>query len=381
MIASLLPLMKKTLLLPLLVSLLVVGPLLAEDEIVIGEMESLTGGKAGAGVELHNASKMAVDEVNAAGGLLGRKVRLVTEDTQSKPGEPSAAIRKLIARDKAVALLGEYTSSYSLEAAPIAQESHVPMVSPGSTNPKVTEVGDYIFRVCFIDPFQGTVLSKFALQHLKLKKAALLTDVAADYSIGLGRFFADHFTKNGGEIVIERSYSTGDKDFKAQLTAIRGANPDFVVIPGYYGEAALVAKQARALGLTVPLLGGDGWGDAQLMALGGSSVEGAYISDHFSPENPEPKVQEFFKKYREHYGRQPGTAAALGYDAAHVLFAAIKRAGSTEGPKLRDALAATKDFPGITGRITLDANRNPTKSAVILQVKGKEFRYVTTVEP
>ncbi len=374
--------MKKTILLSALAALgLGAGSLLAQGEIVVGEIESLTGGKAGFGNELHNATVLAVEEVNAAGGLLGKKIKLVTEDTQSKPGEPAAGVQKLIASNKVVAVLGEYASSLSLEAAPICQQNKIPMISPGSTNPKVTEVGDYIFRVCFIDPFQGTVLSKFALNTLKAKKAAVFTDIKADYSIGLAQFFKEHFTKNGGTIVVEKSYSTGDKDYKAQLTAIKAANPEFIIIPGYYGEVALIAKQARSLGITVPLIGGDGWSDGQLVAIGGSAIDGGYFTDHFSDENPDPAIQSFLKKYKDKFGKSAGSAAALGYDAAMVLFDAIKRAGSAESPKIREALATTKDYSGITGKITLDEKRNATKPAVILQVKGKDFKYVTTVEP
>ncbi len=357
------------------------GPAFAQNEIVIGEIESLTGGKAGFGNELHNASLLAVEEINAAGGLLGKKVKLVTEDTQSKPGEPAAGIQKLIARDKVVAVLGEYASSLSLEAAPIAQQNKVPMISPGSTNPKVTETGDYIFRVCFIDPFQGTVLSKFALDTLKKKKAAVFTDIKADYSIGLAQFFKEHFSKNGGEVVVEKSYSTGDKDFKAQLTAIKAANPDFLMVPGYYGEVALIAKQARALGITAPLLGGDGWSDEQLVAIGGSAISGSYFTDHFSVEDKSPKIQDFLAKYQKRFNKPAGSAAALGYDAALVLFDAIKRAGAAEPSKIRDALAATKDFDGVTGKITINAKRDAEKPAVVLQVKGKDFKYVSTVAP
>ncbi|MBS0657847.1 MAG: ABC transporter substrate-binding protein [Verrucomicrobia bacterium] len=354
---------------------------LAQGEIVVGEIESLTGGKAGFGNELHNASKLAVEEINAAGGLLGKKVVLKTEDTQSKPGEPAAAINKLISRDKVVAVLGEYASSLSLEAAPIAQQNKIPMISPGSTNPKVTEVGDYIFRICFIDPFQGVVISKFAQKTLKAKKAAVFTDIKADYSIGLAEFFKKDFTAAGGTVVAEKSYSTGDKDFKAQLTAIKASNPDFIMIPGYYAEVGLISKQARSLGITVPLIGGDGWSDNQLVAIGGSGVDGGYFTDHFSSENPDPKIQEFLKKYKAKYGKDAGSAAALGYDAANVLFDAIKRANSAEPAKIRDALAKTKDFPGITGKITLDDKRNATKPAVILQVKGKDFKFVEAVAP
>jgi branched-chain amino acid transport system substrate-binding protein len=373
--------MKKTLFTTIAAAIGLAAPLLLAQEIVVGEIVSLTGDKAGFGNELHNATAMAIDEVNAAGGVLGKKVKLVSEDTQSKPGEPAAAVRKLISRDKVVAVMGEYTSSLTLEAAPICQSEKIPLISPGATNPKVTAVGDYIFRVCFIDPFQGTVLSKFALETLNAKKAAVFTDIKQDYSIGLADYFKAHFTKNGGTIVVEKSYSSGDADFKAQLTAIKSANPDVIMIPGYYSQIGLIAKQARALGITVPLIGGDAWSDSQLVAIGGSAVDGSYFTDHFSAENPDPRIQEFLKKYKAKFGKDAGSAAALGYDCAMVLMDSIKRAGTTDEPKLRDAIAATKGFPGISGVITLDENRNANKPAVILQVKGKDFKYVKTVNP
>src|SRR5687768_17132229 len=249
------------------------------DEIVIGEYASLSGGTASFGQSSHKGTQMAVDELNASGGLLGKNVRLITEDDQSKAGEAATVARKLISRDKVIALLGEVASSKSLEAAPIAQQNKVPMISPASTNPKVTEVGDYIFRICFIDPFQGTVMSKFALSK-GWKKVAILTDVKQDYSVGLSQFFKEHFTKNGGTIVSEQSYSSGDTDFSAQLTSIRGNAPEAILASGYYTEAGLIAKQARQLGLNAPLLGGDGWDSPSLVEVAGPAMEGNFFPNH-----------------------------------------------------------------------------------------------------
>src|SRR6266581_3536233 len=232
------------------------------QDIVIGEFASLTGSEATFGINSSNGVELAKEEINNAGGALGgRKMKIVIEDDQSKPGQPSAAVKKLIASDRAIAIVGEIASSRSLEAAPICQQAKIPMVSPGSTNPSVTEKGDYIFRVCFIDPFQGTVMAKFALENLHAKKIAILQDVKSDYSKGLAQFFKEYFTAHGGQIVIDRSYTGGgtDKDFRAQLTAIKAAQPEAIFIPGYYTEAGLIAKQARSLGIKVPLLGGDGW--------------------------------------------------------------------------------------------------------------------------
>jgi len=312
--------------------------------------------------------------------LLGKKVHLITEDDQSKPGEPASVVNKMISRDRIVALLGEVASSRSLEAAPIAQRNKIPMISPASTNPKVTEIGDHIFRICFIDPFQGTVMSKFALSK-GWKRVAVLTDVKQDYSVGLSQFFKEHFTKNGGTIVSEQNYSSGDKDFKAQLTTIKGGNPEAILASGYYTEAGLIASQARELGITAPLLGGDGWDSPSLVEVGGKAMEGNFFSNHFSVEDTSPQIQDFVKKYREKYHEETDAMAALGYDSAMILADAIKRAGTTDSAKLRDAIAATKDFPGITGKITIDEKRNASKPAVILTIKDGKFKYVETVAP
>ncbi len=352
----------------------------ASDEIVIGEFASLTGATASFGQSAHKGVRMAVDETNAAGGVLGKKVRLVTEDDQSKPGEAATVVRRMISRDKPVAIIGEVASSRSLEAAPIAQENKIPMVSPASTNPKVTETGNYIFRVCFIDPFQGAVLSKFMLQK-GWTKAAILMDVKQDYAVGLTEFFKEHFLKNGGTIVSEQSYSSGDKDFKAQLTSIRGEKPDAVLVAGYYNEAGLIAGQARELDMNVPLLGGDGWDSPSLVEVAGDAMNGHYFSNHFSSEDKSPAVQNFLARFRDKYKEVPDAMAALGFDATMLVFDAIRRAGTTDGPALRDALAASRDFPGVTGTITLDENRNATKPAVMLQVQDGKFRYVETVVP
>ncbi|MFY8216398.1 MAG: ABC transporter substrate-binding protein [Chthoniobacterales bacterium] len=353
---------------------------LPANEIVIGEFASLTGGTASFGQSSHKGTLMAVDEINAAGGLLGKKVKLVTEDDQSKAGEPSTVVRKMISRDRIVALLGEVASSRSLEAAPIAQQNKIPMISPASTNPKVTEVGDYIFRICFIDPFQGTVLAKFALTR-GWKNFAILTDVKQDYAVGLSDFFKKHFTANGGSIVSEQSYSSGDKDFKAQLTSISASNPDAILVSGYYNEAGLIASQARELGIDVPLLGGDGWDSPSLIEVGGAAMEGNFFSNHFSAEDKSEVIQDFIRKFRAKYNEEPDAMAALGYDSAMILADAIKRAGTTDSEPLRDAIAATTNYPAVTGMITLDAQRNANKPAVILEIKDGKFRYVETVSP
>ena len=353
---------------------------ITRTDIPIGEFASLTGTTASFGVSSHNGTVMAIDEINAAGGLFGKPIRLITEDDQSKAGEAATVVKKLISRDGIVALLGEVASSRSLEAAPICQQASIPMVSPASTNPKVTEQGDFVFRICFIDPFQGTVLSKFSLNK-GWKKIAILTDVKQDYSVGLSEFFKAHFVANGGMIVNEQSYSSGDKDFKAQLTAIKASAPDAIVASGYYTEAGLIALQARELQLNIPLLGGDGWDSPSLVEVGGKAVEGCFFSNHFSTEDPAPLIQDFLKRYRDKFNEEPGAMSALGYDSAMILVDAMKRAGTTDGRAVRDALAATKDFTAITGKITLNPQRNADKSAVVLEVKEGKFKYVQTVAP
>ncbi len=357
------------------------GGAAAGDVIKVGEFASLTGSEATFGQSSHQGTQMAVDDLNAAGGLLGKKIQLLTEDDQSQAGQPATVVRKLISRDGVVAILGEVASSKSLEAAPICQQNKIPMISPASTNPKVTEAGDYIFRVCFIDPFQGTVMANFARKTLKLKMAAVLTDVKSDYSLGLAKFFKEGFIADGGKIVTEQNYSGGDKDFNAQLTAIKAENPDGIFVPGYYTEVGLIALQARQLGITVPIFGGDGWESSSLVPIGGKALEGCYFSTHYSPEDTSPAVQAFVKRFRAQHQETPDAMAALGYDSAMILADAIKRAGSTDGAKVAAALAATKDFAGITGKITIDTNRNASKPAVILAIKDGQFNYVETIAP
>ncbi|MSU36550.1 MAG: ABC transporter substrate-binding protein [Pedosphaera sp.] len=352
-------------------------------KIRVGEYASLTGSEAAFGQSSHKGTQLAFEEINKSGGVLGRQIEHLVEDTQSKQGESATISKKFISRDKIVALLGEVASGRSLEAAPTCQAAGIPMISPSSTNPKVTEMGDYIFRVCFTDPFQGRLLSEFARKTLKAQRVAILSDTASAYSVGLAKFFKDPFMAGGGQIVLEQKYSSKDKDFKAQLTAIKAVNPDAICVPGYYTEAGLIVAQARQLGILVPIFGGDGWEAPQLIEIaGGKALENTYYSTHYSSENSDPLVQAFVAAFKARFnGETPDAMAALGYDSAKVLIDAIKRAGSTEGPKLRDAIAATKDFPCITGRTTLDASRNASKAAVILTVKDNKFKYVETVSP
>lgn len=350
--------------------------------IKIGVYGDLTGQTSSFGQSTRNGAQMALDEINAAGGINGRQVQLVVEDDQGEPGKAATVVAKLINQDQVRALIGEVASSNSIAAAPNAQEAKVPMISPSSTNPKVTQIGDYIFRVCFIDPFQGEVMAKFAANTLKAKRAAILFDSNSDYSKGLAQFFKQSFTKLGGEIVGEKAYAQRDRDFTGQLTAIRDLKPDVIYVPGYYQEVGVIAKQTKQLGINAPLLGGDGWDSPQLWDLGGDALNGNYISNHYSVDDPTPVIQDFVKRFKAKFnGTAPDAIAALGYDAMMVLADSIKRAGGTECAALRDAIAKTNNFKGITGVISINSERNAVKPAVVLQLNNKKFIYKETIQP
>ena len=373
--------MKRLFLLVFGVILAVTGSVFSQDTIKIGEFGSLTGDNASFGISQNNGVQMAVAEINAAGGVLGKKIELISEDNQTKQGETTTIARKLISQDHVVALIGEVASSKSLEAAPICQASKIPQIATAATNPKVTQTGDYIFRVCFTDDFQAVVIARFVLEKLNLKNVAFMTDVKQDYSVGLTNIAKDYIAKNGGTVVKEQSYSSGDKDFRAQLTDLKSANPDVIIITGYYPEASLIAKQARQFGIKATFVGGDGWDGTSLISVGGKAIEGAYFSNHFSVEDKSPLVQEFVKKYKEKYNTVPDAFAALGYDATKLLADAITRAGSTESDKLRAAIQSTENFPGVSGKITIGKDRNAEKSAVIITIKDGAYKYAETIEP
>ncbi|MFA7359424.1 MAG: ABC transporter substrate-binding protein [Candidatus Kapaibacterium sp.] len=350
--------------------------------IKIGQFASLTGSEATFGISSDNGIKLAVEEINNSGGVLGKKIELITEDNQGKPNETQTVVQKLINRDKVVGIIGEVASSRSKAAAPICQNAKIPMITQASTNPEVTAIGDYIFRVCFIDPFQATVMSKFALNSMKIKKVALLIDQRNAYSTGLAENFKKTFIEMGGEIVEEQKYSAGDKDFKAQLTAIKYKNPEAIFIPGYYTDVGLMAIQAREIGLNVPLFGSDGWESDKLTeGKAKDALEGSFFSTHVSSEDPNPLIQNFIKKYRERYKSEPDAFSFLGYDAMMLMADAIKRAGSTDGDKIRQELAKTSNFKGVTGSISINDQRNAIKPAVVLEIKDGKFRYKETIAP
>jgi branched-chain amino acid transport system substrate-binding protein len=341
----------------------------------------MTGSDATFGQSTDDGIRLALDEANAAGGINGKKIKLITMDDQGKAEEAAAVVTRLIEQEKVVALLGEVASSRSLAAAPIAQAKKVPMITPSSTNPKVTEVGDHIFRVCFIDPFQGTVMAKFATENLKAKKVAILREVSSDYSMGLADFFTQKLKELGGEVVADLSYQNQDVDFKAQLTQIKSKNAEAIFIPGYYTQVGLIARQARELGISAPLMGGDGWDSPKLSEIGGKAVDGGYFSNHYSTESTDPAAVEFMKKFKEKYKKDPDGLSAAGYDAARVLVQAMKNAPEVTTAAIRNEIAKIKNFAGATGNITINEQRNATKSAVVVQVQGTAMKYVTTVNP
>ena len=344
------------------------------SKVKIGVFMSMTGETANFGISSVNGIKMAADEINAAGGINGKQVELAVQDDRSDQTEAATIVTKFVTQDAVNAILGEVASSRSIAAAPIAQNAKIPMLTPSSTNPDVTKKGDYIFRSCFIDPVQGAAIAQFAAKSLNAKRGALMIDRKQDYSTGLEKVIAEVFTKLGGQIVITQSYQSGDTDFNAQITSIKGANPDVIFVPGYYGEVGLFARQARDKGVTAPLVGGDGWDSPSLYSIGAAALDGCYFSNHYSPYDTDPPVVKFVNDYKARYNIIPDALAATAYDAARIMFDAIKRANSLDGKAIRDALAATKDFPGVTGKVTFNENRDAVKPIVMIKIQpGGKF--------
>lgn len=373
------------------------------NELVIGEFGSLSGNDATFGTSTQRGVEVALDELTAKkeGKIGGLKVRVVVEDDRGMAEEAATVVQKLINQDRVIAVLGEVASSRSLAGGPICQQAGVPMISPSSTNPDVTKKGDFIFRMCFLDQFQGAVMARFTVDSLKLKRVAILKDVKNDYSVGLAKFFTDEFTRLGGQVAVEQAYSSNDQDFRAQLTSIKAKNPQAVVIPGYYTEAGLIARQARELGLKQPLVGGDGWESEQLIQIGGPALNGAYYSNHWALDAPNPRLQGFLTKYKAKFGGDPDAIGGLAYDAANVLFQSLAklaeqdaasfaalssaRAGSDARKaaehKLRDLIATTTNFEGVTGTITLDEHRNASKPAVVIAIRDGKKVFAGSFNP
>ena len=360
----------------LIASLLIVGLLSAcqpqsggGDKVKIGVFMSTTGTTANFGISSVNGIKMAADEINKAGGINGKQVELLVQDDRSDASEAATIVTKFVTQDQVNAVIGEVARSRSLAAAPIAQNAKIPMLTPSSTNPEVTKKGDFIFRSCFIDPYQGAAIAQFAAKTLGAKTAAIMVDRKNDYSTGLEKVITETFTKMGGKMVATQSYQEGDQDFNAQLTSLKGTNPEVIFVPGYYNDVGLIAKQARDKGITVPLIGGDGWDSEQLYKIGGTALNGSYFTNHYSPFDTAPNVVKFVNDYKSRYNSTPDALAATAYDAANIMFDAIKRSKSLSGPDIRDALAATNAFPGVTGTVTFNKQRDAVKPIVMIEIK------------
>jgi branched-chain amino acid transport system substrate-binding protein len=377
----------------ILVVLLMLAGLMAgcgssSNDIKIGMVYELTGNTASFGTMAANGAKLAFKEINAKGGVLGKQITVVTADNKGEPSESTNAMTKVITQDKVIAVTGFTTSSNGIAGATVAEANKIPLVAAATTNPKVTvdektgKVRDNTFRVCFIDPFQGTVGANFVLNTLKLKKAAVMIDNSSDYSKGLQQFFKEAFLKGGGTIVSEEAYLQKDQDFKTILTKIKATNPDVIYLPGYYEEVGKIIKQARELGITIPFVGGDGWDSPKLPEIAGAeALNGAYFTNHYSVEDTSPASKSFVDAFKKEYNQTPDAMAVLGYDAAYVLVDAIKRANSTDSAKIREALAATKDYQGASGKLTLNATHDAVKGAVILAFKDGKQVYQSTVNP
>jgi branched-chain amino acid transport system substrate-binding protein len=360
----------------------------ASKDIKIGILNEMTGGNATMGTSSANGAKMAIKEANAKGGILGKQIQPVIADNKSEPSESANAMTKLASQDKVVAVTGIFASSNAIATSSVAEATKIPFVAVGATNPKVTvdetsgKVKNYTFRVCFIDPFQGTVGANFALNTLHLNKAVILVDNSSDYSKGLSSFFKDAYTKGGGSIVAEEAYLQKDQDFKTILTKIKGLNAEIIYIPGYYEEVGKIVKQARELGISVPILGGDGWDSPKLVEVGTSAaLNNTYFTNHYSVDDTSATSQAFVEAYKKEYGQVPDAMAVLGYDAANIVIDAIKRANSLEPEKIREALAETKDYPAITGSTTLNFTHDAVKSVVIIEMKDGKQMFKATVKP
>lgn len=403
---------KKALILPLGAAALILagasifalGCAQTSEKLVIGEFGSLSEADVTFGTSTKNGAQIAWEELAASqGGKIGGLpvAEFVVEDDRGRADEAATVVQKLVSQDRVLAVIGEVASSRSLAGAPICQSNQVPMISPSSTNPKVTQQGDYIFRVCFLDDFQGWVMAKFTAENLGIKKVAILWDTNSDYSKGLKEYFTTAFEQMGGKVVGDQTYSAGDQEFRAQLTAIKARNPQAIVVPGYYTEVGIIARNARELGIKVPLIGGDGWESEQLLAIGGDALNGCYYSNHWALDAPDTVLQAFLKRYRDKFHSDPDAIAGLAYDATRVLFQAMEKLAQEDAEgfkglssknagtearkaadkKLRDLIAATKDFHGVTGVITLDANRDASKPAVVIEIKDGKKILNTTIAP
>lgn len=345
------------------------------NEIKVGGNFELTGGVASFGKSTFNGFKMAIDEVNAAGGVNGKKINFIYTDNKSEISEASNATTKLITKDKVSVVVGPVVSASVLASAQIATDNKVPLLTPTGTNEKITfdngKLREYLFRSCFIDPLQGEVMANFAAKSLNAKKIAVYLDSSSDYSKGLAQVFTETTKKLGGQIISQEAFLQKDTDFKATLTKIKAQNPEVIFIPAYYQEVGMIVKQARELGMNMPIIGVDGWDSPRLAEIAGAdALNNTYFCNHYSPEDKDPRIQKFVADYKKIYNQAPDALAALGYDAGLMLVDALKRANSTDPKAIRDALAKTKDLQVVTGKLSLDAKHNPVKGVVIIEMKN-----------
>jgi branched-chain amino acid transport system substrate-binding protein len=356
-----------------------------ENYIKVGLNYELSGNVASYGTSLSNGAELAIEEINKNGGVLGKQLKVIKADNKSENAESANVATKLITRDKVVAILGAATSGNTKAAVPAATQNKVPLISGSATADDVTvdsngKVREYIFKTCFSDSFQGIMMSNFAYNDLGLKNAAILTDTASDYSKGLANSFKENYTKLGGKVIIEESYKAKDTDFKSVLTSIKAKNPEVLYVPGYYEEVGLIVRQARELGLNIPILGGDGYESPKLTEIAGKeALNNVYYTTHYSSKDP--NVVKFINAYKEKYGKEPDAFGALGYDLGYFLADGLKRAGEADREKLKDALASTKNFTGITGTFSMDKNHNPIKSVTIIEMKNGEATFLKKLNP
>jgi len=351
------------------------------DEIRIGVIAPETGAVAAYGEGARDGILLAFDKINAEGGIDGKQIKVILEDNKGDQAETTNVVNKLISKDKVVAIIGPVISGTSNVAAPICNKEQIPMITPTGTAVEITKAGEYISRVCFLDSYQGTVMARYAVENLQAKTAAVLYDVASDYSIGMKDVFVEVFTECGGEIIETVSYTSGDADFSAQLTKIKAANPDVIYLPAYYNDDSLVLRQAQGLGINATFLGGDGWDAQELIDSAGVAAEGCLFTTHYSASDPSTIVQNFLQDYQDKYEKFPIVFAPLGYDAAMLLADAIDRADSLDSEKIKDAINATKNFPGVTGQLSLNEDGDPIKEVAIVTVKDGEFELVTKMRP
>lgn len=358
------------------------------NDIKIGMVYELTGSTASYGTSAADGAKLAFKEINTSGGVLGKQIKIVTADNKGEPSESANAMTKVITQDKVIAVTGFTVSSCGIAGSSVAEDNKIPLVAAATVNPRVTvdertgKVKDYTFRACFIDSFQGTVSANFALNSLKTKKSAIMIDNSSDYSKGLAKIFKDVFTSGGGQVVAEEAYLQKDQDFKSVLTKIKAQNPEILYLPGYYEDVGKIVKQARELGITIPILGGDAWDSPRLVEIGSpQALNNTYFTNFYSVQDTNPASKAFVEAYKKEYGQLPDSMAAMGYDAVYLLIDAIKRANSVDSAKIREALAATKDFKSVSGNMDLSATHDAIRGVVIIEMKDGKQVYKETVKP